>query len=453
MVANNSVEEGARLLIRRNLGMWRGQDVVIIVDEETYQVGLELEKAALMENVRPTLIHISRSQQSNHTQNTPLNTPLSRAIAAAQGLATAVSDMTDGTGFRVAVLREGQSSQLKIAHMPGITKEMIASLTETDYDVLEQGSEALRKPLLLGQNVTILTHDHQGAEHRLHLTLGGWDYPPVLSSGIVQNNSFDNVPSGEVYVPPLKGTASGSVVINGSVTDHVFGENEEIIVHFAGGALIEIEPHDHPAAIILRNQIKRAREFGDAEPHFLCELGIGVNTAVKRLTGGTLMDEKAYGTAHIAIGTNDEFGGTVRAANIHEDLVFLRPTIQIDNRDIVRDGKIVVNDSDWRPDYQTVVNMSPFDHSDQMVELTGLQADSSAQGLLERYYIDGTGVKRRITVGSDETARLAANVYQAIPQDDQISIEALSETVQLSSDQLQKVLYVMGEVYKLVQLA
>jgi leucyl aminopeptidase (aminopeptidase T) len=453
MVAYNSVEEGARLLIRRNLGMWRGQDVVIIVDEETYQVGLELEKAALREEVRPTLIHISRQQQSNHSQHTPLNTPLSRAIAAAQGLATAVSDMTDGTGFRVAVLREGQSSQLKIAHMPGITIEMIASLTETDYEVLEKGSEALRKPLLLGQDVTIITHDHQGFKHELHLKLGGWDYPPVLSSGIVQNNSFDNVPSGEVYVPPLKGTASGSVVINGSVTGYVFGKQEAIIVHFAGGALIDIEPHDHPAAVILRNQIKRAREFGDAEPHFLCELGIGVNTAVTELTGGTLMDEKAYGTAHIAIGTNDEFGGTVRAANIHEDLVFFRPTIRIDNRDIVRDGEIVVVESEWRPDYQAVANPSPFDKADVLVDWTGTQADSSMSGLLERHYIDGTGVKRRITVGSDETARLAANVYQAIPQDDQISIQELGESVHLTLDQLQKVLYIMGEVYKLVQIA
>jgi hypothetical protein len=74
-------------------------------------------------------------------------------------------------------------------------------------------------------------------------------------------------------------------------------------------------------------------------------------------------------------------------------------------------------------------------------------------GLLERHYIDGTGVKRRITVGSDETARLAANVYQAIPQDDQISIQELGESVHLTLDQLQKVLYIMGEVYKLVQIA
>lgn len=448
MDSRSTLEKGAGLLISRNLGMWKGQDVTIIVDEKTYEVGLELEKAALKHQVRPTVIHISCEQQTNF--NT-LNTPLSRAIGSAQALVTAVSDITDGTGFRVAILKEGQGSQLKIAHMPGITLDMIASLAETDYDFLESGCEALRKPLLLGHEVQITTTDHRGNPHHLTLTLGGWDFPPIVSSGIVQHNSFDNVPSGEVYIPPVKGTGQGSVVINGSVTGYVFAENDEIVAHFAGGALINMEPFNHPAAQIIRRQIERASALGDHEPHYLCELGIGVNTAVKKLTGGTLMDEKAYGTAHIAIGANDEFGGTVQAANIHEDLVFLRPTIHIDSHLIIQDGEFAIEEAAWQPDYKALTNTTPFDSEDTLIEWTGTQAITSLTNLLERTYIDGTGVKCRITVGNDETARLAAQVYQALPKDQPVSIKELCQTTQLPQSQLQKILCTMGNTYRLVQ--
>ncbi|MFZ0546076.1 MAG: hypothetical protein WAM60_11590, partial [Candidatus Promineifilaceae bacterium] len=181
MVADSLVEQGAGQLINRNLGMSQGQDVVIIVDEKTYEVGLVLEKAARNLAVRPTIILVPREQQSNHHKNEPLPTPLSQAITSAQGIANAVSDFTKGTGFRVAVLKEGQAVRCKIAHMPGLTKEMVASLAETDYEFLEKGCAALQIPLLLGRDVLIITKDQKGNRHELRLDLGGWDYPPIVS--------------------------------------------------------------------------------------------------------------------------------------------------------------------------------------------------------------------------------------------------------------------------------
>lgn len=453
VASNNMVEKGASLLISRNLGMSRGQDVVIIVDEETYKVGLVLEKAARTLEVSPTLILVTREQQAAHNHHEHLSPPLSQALASAQGIANALSDYTNGTGFRVAILREGLSVRCKIAHMPGLTTEMVASLADTDYDILEKGCATLQAPLLLGSEVLIITNDNAGNHHQLRLDLGGWDYPPVVSSGIVHKNSFDNVPSGEVYIPPVKGTAEGTVVINGSITEYVFGEGDEILVHFVKGAVDSIEPPDHPAAKILQDLIKRAKVLGDAEPHFLCELGIGVNTAVKALSGGTLMDEKAYKTAHIAIGTNVEFGGDVEAPNIHEDLVFHNPTILVDGREIVRQGELAVMDGEWRPDYKTVEDPAPFNDSDTLIEWTGNPAEQNDDNLLERIFIDGTDVRQRIVVGNSETAALAATVFKVIPHDDAVSIGALVEKLDMPEKQLQQLLYVMGKIYRLVQVS
>ena len=54
-----------------------------------------------------------------------------------------------------------------------------------------------------------------------------------------------------------------------------------------------------------------------------------------------LEDEKIYGTVHIALGSNDTFGGTV-AAGIHVDGIITRPELSLDGRVLVRDGKVLV---------------------------------------------------------------------------------------------------------------
>jgi leucyl aminopeptidase (aminopeptidase T) len=45
------------------------------------------------------------------------------------------------------------------------------------------------------------------------------------------------------------------------------------------------------------------------------------------------MDEKAYGTAHIAIGLNTAFGGKNKAT-YHHDIVFFPSIIEIDGKKI-----------------------------------------------------------------------------------------------------------------------
>jgi leucyl aminopeptidase (aminopeptidase T) len=70
----------------------------------------------------------------------------------------------------------------------------------------------------------------------------------------------------------------------------------------------------------------------------LAELGIGTNDKA-RLTGVILEDEKIYGSVHIAMGSNDTFGGKV-AAGVHVDAVMRSPELYLDDILVVKDGKI-----------------------------------------------------------------------------------------------------------------
>lgn len=59
-----------------------------------------------------------------------------------------------------------------------------------------------------------------------------------------------------------------------------------------------------------------------------------------RITGVILEDEKIYGSVHVALGSNDTFGGTV-AAGLHMDGVIMRPLLKLDGRPVVQDGKVL----------------------------------------------------------------------------------------------------------------
>jgi aminopeptidase len=447
------VQEGARRIITRNLGMRRGEDVVIVVDETTIQVGNLLAEATRKYEVGPTTIVILQDDQPRFANDNPFPLPLTRALEAAQGVIIAVSDQSKGTGFRVNLLRQSRRHESKVALMPGITLEMVAKMAETDYELLIARCEALRLPLLFGHNVEIITESVKGQFHTLTFTLGGWEFPPTMSSGIVRPFSFDNVPSGEVYVPPVKGTANGEIIINGSVTGYVFDEGDEIKFTFEEGALVNITPVDHKASNIIRKAIEQAREAGDQEPDYLCELGIGVNPSVLKLTGETLLDEKAEGTAHIAIGVNEPFGGDVQAKHIHEDFIFRNPTICIDDILVLDKGKLIAKDRDWRHSFRNIEVAPPFDNDDTLVLTTGVDTKYTEGSFLKRIYFDGTDTESSVYIGDNETAMLAANIVKKFPEDTlSISIRKLSELAGYSLMDVKAILQLMSEIYGLIEI-
>ena len=83
-------------------------------------------------------------------------------------------------------------------------------------------------------------------------------------------------------------------------------------------------------------------DAGGEHGRALAELGIGTNPAAI-LTGNVLEDEKVIGTIHLAFGTSAGLGG-VNVAGVHIDGVLLRPTVELDGRLLVSDGRHVSED-------------------------------------------------------------------------------------------------------------
>jgi len=79
--------------------------------------------------------------------------------------------------------------------------------------------------------------------------------------------------------------------------------------------------------------------FYEKNARNVAEFGIGTNDKAK-IIGNILQDEKVMGTCHIAFGNNSAMGGKVYS-EVHVDTILERPTIIIDGKILMKDGKFV----------------------------------------------------------------------------------------------------------------
>jgi leucyl aminopeptidase (aminopeptidase T) len=192
---------------------------------------------------------------------------------------------------------------------------------------LSQPATDLERPArdLLGQlegSATIHVTGQAGTD----LTLG-IDGRPWRSDALpLEPGQMANYPGGEVFVAPHKDGANGVLVVDLTVPYTVEGlVDEPVTLRFAGGRVTSIE--GGRAADLLRTIVDEAGEGGDV----IAELGIGFNPTVSP-RGHVMLDEKAAGTAHVAIGRNTGPYGGDNEATIHIDCVFSDPVIEADGK-------------------------------------------------------------------------------------------------------------------------
>ena len=122
----------------------------------------------------------------------------------------------------------------------------------------------------------------------------------------------NNLPSGEVFVAPVENSAEGKI----------FFEKINVLGHgFVEGLWLEFKNGKLDSFKAKKNEkfLKAWLDENTPSTRIPGELGIGCNKAAK-YSGLILTDEKIFGTIHIALGFNVEFGGK-NAASGHMDMV------------------------------------------------------------------------------------------------------------------------------------
>ena len=261
--------------------------------------------------------------------------------------------------MRGAVLNYIKNNGCKLVHCPKLNDEVLKIVEATNFEVVHKNCELMAWALGNAYNATILTSNPEGKEMELSIRLGVWDNDPFISSGVITENSWGNIPPGEAFCCPKSVNVNGTICINGSVPGYAFETNEFLCITFAKGKITESYGSESPQiAGYLKRLEESANALMDGNWNIFAELGIGLNPTIKSLTGNPLFDEKMAGTLHIAIGDNVVFGH-LNQSHIHEDMIVRQPTLILDGRKIIDKGKLqVALIREWRKNFLPAVSTS-----------------------------------------------------------------------------------------------
>jgi hypothetical protein len=250
---------------------------------------------------------------------------------------------------RGAVLNYIKSSGCKVVHCPKLNDEVLKVVDATNFESVHKHCELMAWALGNAHTATIVTVNPEGKELELNMRMGIWDNDPFISSGVIMENSWGNVPPGEAFCCPKLVNVNGSICINGSIPGYAFQKDEFLCLTFTKGKITDSYSSPNPEiAGYLKKLEENATRLKDGNWNMFAELGIGLNPAIKFLTGNPLFDEKMAGTLHIAIGDNFVFGHP-NQSHIHEDLIVRKPTFILDGKKIIDKGKLEVNlIKEWR---------------------------------------------------------------------------------------------------------
>jgi len=333
----NTIADGARIAVKENLNIQPNERVVVITDRDTETVAqsflTEIKKItelvdyfvmedfgprplALPEKIKQALLQCDVSLYCAGTYFTELElfrTPMINAITGGKpGRHANMPAITE------EIMKTGMCSQLS---------EM-KSLSQKVYDLVKNARE-MRILSDIGTDLILTLNP----DYRWY----------VSDADITRPGIWTNLPGSEVFTCP--DSVNGYAVIDGALGD--FMSKKYGIIQ---DTPVKMEIKDGRAvrtSIVCKND-ELQTDFinylfnNDENSSRVGEIGIGTNTAIQRLTGVLLQDEKFPG-AHIAFGyPAPEKTGATWNSKMHLDCIILCTHIFVDGTQIMRAGKFLI---------------------------------------------------------------------------------------------------------------
>lgn len=425
---------GARRILDTSLGLKPGQEVLVVIDETTTDLAGHVADAATTADIDAAfMLHPIVAQRSTRSPS-ELPRSLVAAVREPNGVLICVNGSSECLAFRTGVFQLARSNGVKTGHLPGMTVDILP-FADADYDTCSRLCYEVASVLGRGSTAEIVTYDPAGRDYHLSMKLQGWEVPPLVFDSIIQNATWENIPTGEAFACPAESSADGQIYINGSVPGCVIADGEGVLLTFRGGRLQsdEIDGSSHDAIAVIAHEKQFALGKKDTDWDQLAELGIGVNSAVDRLLGIALSDEKMLGTIHIAIGNNRFFGGDIDS-EIHCDMVTRNPDLIVDGSMLMTRG--VLSPSEWAggslrlpPRFSVVRKTGDF--------------RIGVDGNLQREWKIVTGKTCCIDVARCWEDSVMLDVLEAIPPAGEVHVQELMEHLRLSEEELNKPLQLL----------
>ena len=314
------MSKAAEITLKKCLGLKKNENFLVITDSKLYNLAKMFfdDAKKITDNVKLIKIPIpkvSGTEPSKKIAREMLKYDVELLITAKSLSHTKARKNACDKGARIVT-------------MPGITKSIINRTLDINYDKLKKIGRKIANIINKGKNIRVKTK--LGTD--IGFSIKGRKSFGEDSGLFTKKGSFGNLPTGEIFVAPVEGTANGIFIADASFAGigkikiplRVYVKNGHAIIFKGKGA----------------KKLERVLDSVGKQARNIAEFGIGTNEKAI-ITGNTLEDEKVVGTCHIALGNNAGFGGKVNVP-LHLDGVISKPTVFIDNKKIMDNGKLLI---------------------------------------------------------------------------------------------------------------
>jgi leucyl aminopeptidase (aminopeptidase T) len=258
-------------------------------------------------------------------------------IAARGKAAAPVTELMRKRGVRTVFLGNGLYPSAERAEQFAISRDELAEMmyggVDADYAAIQSAGEQVRKALAAGKEIRITNPN--GTDLRVRIE----GRPITVNDGVISPEERGTagrsvwLPAGDVFLIPVAGTASGTMV---SDQEFFRGERVEgLRLDFQGGKVTSMSAKSGLEAL------KAEYEAAGPGKDQLSVINIGINPGVKVPEGNPIHVWSKAGTITVGVGNNSWASGDNQAS------FGISPSspgssLSIDGKVLVQDGKLVL---------------------------------------------------------------------------------------------------------------
>jgi len=316
------LDSASVIAIRDCMGAKRNEKILIISDEQKRKIGFSLYENAL--RLGHEAFYVEMKSRKQNGEEPP------KEIAELMQKFDVVFCPTTKSLTHTNARRAASANGVRVATFPGITENVMIRGINDDYKKIAKLSIKLAMILEKGKKIRVT------APAGTDISFSIERRKAFASKGLFhKKGESGNLPTGETFLAPVEGTANGVFVVDGSMAGLGLIKNANIRIEVKNGFATEITGGK------LASELKKQLGIAGKMARNIAEFGIGTNDSAK-LSGVLLEDEKVMGTIHIALGNNVSMGGSVNVP-LHLDGVIKKPTVYMDDKLLMKDGKLLVN--------------------------------------------------------------------------------------------------------------
>src|SRR2546425_206028 len=323
---------GARNAIRVCLRLQPTERITLITDEATAEIA-----AALQAEVEEIGAAHAVFVLENYTER-----PLTRMpkiilddLAQSQVSIFAAGTLTAELGSRIEMTTVINKNHIRHGHMVNINRQIMVEGMRADFIAVDALSQRLVERARKTERIRCQTP--HGTEFEA-------EFSPKLkwlkTSGLITPEKWGNLPGGEIFTAPAN--TNGTFLVDGVVGDYLcskYGDLRDtpLTIQVADNRIVELRCENKELLDDFR-----AYTSTDENSNRVGEFAIGTHTALTRVIGNILQDEKIPGV-HIAFGhPYAEHTGADWKSKTHIDCVGRDFDIWFDDEQVMRAGKFLV---------------------------------------------------------------------------------------------------------------